>query len=58
MPAIGRITPIANRLLLFYADVRVPHEVLPSRADRLAVTLWYYDAAEVQRANREFAKNS
>lgn len=50
-PAIGRIAPRANRLLLFYADVRVPHEVLASRADRYAVTLWYYDNDEVARVN-------
>ena len=48
--AIGRVAPIGNRLLLFYADVRVPHEVLPAYADRLAITLWYYDSSEVQRA--------
>ena len=41
---------VGNRLLLFYADVRVPHEVLPAYADRLAITLWYYDSSEVQRA--------
>ena len=46
----ARIAPLANRLMLFYADVRVPHEVLPSYADRFAVTVWYYDTAEVQRA--------
>lgn len=48
---VGCIEPIANRLLLFYADARVPHEVLPSHAERLAITLWYYDSDEVQRAN-------
>ena len=48
--AIGRVAPMGNRLLLFYADVRVPHEVLPAYADRLAITLWYYDSSEVQRA--------
>ena len=48
--ASARIAPLANRLVLFYADVRVPHEVLPSHADRFAVTVWYHDADEVQRA--------
>lgn len=51
-PAVGSIAPIGNRLLLFYADARVPHEVLPSRADRYAVTLWYYDVDEVRKASR------
>jgi len=50
--AMGRIAPLGNRLLLFYADARVPHEVLPSKADRYAVTLWFYDVDEVRRANR------
>ena len=49
---MGRIAPLGNRLLLFYADARVPHEVLPSKADRYAVTLWFYDVDEVRRANR------
>ena len=35
---IGRVAPRANRLLLFYADVRCPHEVLPARTDRYAIT--------------------
>jgi len=51
-PAVGRVAPRGNRLLLFYADVRVPHEVLPSHADRYAVTLWYYDDGEVKRETR------
>lgn len=49
-PPIGSIAPIANRLLLFFADARVPHEVQTSHADRLAITLWFYDIEEVQRA--------
>ena len=48
--AIGRIEPLANRLLFFYADSRVPHEVMPSHAERFAITLWYYDADEVKMA--------
>lgn len=48
--ASGRVAPLFNRLVLFYADVRVPHEVLPSYADRFAVTVWYYDTEEARRA--------
>lgn len=47
--AVARVAPRGNRLLLFYADARVPHEVRPSHAERFAVTLWYYDNAEVAR---------
>ena len=31
-------------------DYRVPHEVLPSHAERLAITLWYFDKGEYTRA--------
>ena len=41
---------MGNRLLLCYAAVRGPHEALPAYTDRLAITLWYYDSSEVQRA--------
>jgi len=39
------IAPLQGRLLLFYSDFRVPHEVLPVEADisRFAVTIWYTD---------------
>ena len=49
--SLGRVAPVGNRLLLFYADARVPHEVLPSYADRYAVTLWYYDREELARSS-------
>ena len=39
--ALCDVAPIADRLLLFYADFRVPHEVLPAYVPRLAITLWY-----------------
>ena len=35
------VAPLANRLVLFWSDARVPHEVLPSHADRYAVSVWY-----------------
>ena len=44
------IEPLADRLLLFYADYRVPHEVLPAHVPRLAVTLWYFDRDEHAKA--------
>lgn len=35
-----------GRLVLFFSDYRVPHEVLPSHFDRFAITLWYFDGEE------------
>ena len=48
--AICDIAPLADRLVLFFADFRVPHEVLPTYAVRLAVTLWYFDKEEHAQA--------
>ena len=49
-PAVADVQPLFDRLLLFFADYRVPHEVLAAHADRLAITLWYFDKAEYTRA--------
>lgn len=38
------VTPLCNRLVLFWSDARVPHEVLPTHAMRYAVSVWYHDA--------------
>ena len=32
--------------MLFWSDTRVPHAVLPSYADRFAVTVWFFDTKE------------
>lgn len=37
------VEPLWNRFLLFWSDDRSPHEVLSTRKDRFAATLWYYD---------------
>jgi len=47
---LADVQPLFDRLLLFWADYRVPHEVLPSHAERLAITLWYFDKGEYTRA--------
>lgn len=36
--------PLANRLLLFWAEDDCPHEVLHTWKDRYAATVWYADA--------------
>ena len=49
-PTIETITPLANRLVLFWSDARVPHEVLPAFKARYAVSVWYSDARGVRAA--------
>ena len=40
--AVADIAPLGGRLLLFFSDFRVPHEVLPvRRGERFAATCWY-----------------
>eukprot|EP00966_Prymnesium_polylepis_P061375 1423895-Prymnesium_polylepis.1 len=44
------VAPLHNRLVLFWSDDRVPHEVMPPRErDRYAVSVWYGDAAMMDR---------
>jgi hypothetical protein len=50
------IYPNAGRLAMFFSS-EVPHEVLPTFADRHSLTLWYYDTAERKEAIDE-AKSS
>lgn len=42
-PCAKDVAPLHNRLVLFWSDARVPHEVLPSHALRYAVSVWYHD---------------
>ena len=35
------VAPLLNRCVIFWSDSRVPHEVLPSHADRYALSIWY-----------------
>lgn len=39
------IAPLHGRLVLFWADMRVPHEVLPTHLPRYAVSVWYEDGS-------------
>ena len=34
------VTPLANRLVIFWSDDRMPHSVLPTHAPRFAVSAW------------------
>jgi hypothetical protein len=41
------VSPTGDRLVLFFSDSRVPHEVLPTlSSQRFAVTAWFFDAIE------------
>jgi len=40
------VQPVANRLVLFWSDSRVPHEVLPSNKERYTITIWFFDSEE------------
>lgn len=50
------IFPNAGRLAMFFSS-EVPHEVLPTFAERHSLTLWYYDTTERKEAVDE-AKRS
>ena len=40
----ARVPPTGGRLLMFFSDTRVPHEVLPAHVHRYSVTSWYLNS--------------
>lgn len=47
------VSPAPDRLCIFWSDERVPHAVLPTkRSTRLAITHWFFDVDERERAER------
>ena len=50
---LAEVEPKLGNLLLFWADRRCPHEVTPASRDRYAVTVWYFDGPERQRAQEK-----
>ena len=49
-PRVAKIVPNFDRALVFWSDERNPHEVLPAFRSRYAVTVWYFDRKERQKA--------
>lgn len=49
---VADIAPLGGRLVVFWPDERVPHEVLPAKAsDRYAITIWYLDGKRRKEVN-------
>ena len=53
-----QIAPTSNRLVLFWSDRRCPHEVLPTKILRFAVTLWFIDSKEKARSMDDRSSSS
>ncbi|XP_042239462.1 uncharacterized protein LOC121877703 isoform X2 [Homarus americanus] len=43
---VAEIEPRFDRMLFFWSDRRNPHEVLPAKITRYAITVWYLDQKE------------
>ncbi|XP_045605445.1 uncharacterized protein Hph isoform X2 [Procambarus clarkii] len=43
---VAEIEPLFDRMLFFWSDRRNPHEVLPAKITRYAITVWYLDQKE------------
>jgi len=50
------IEPLWNRLVLFWSTQEVPHEVLASYKDRLAVSVWFICGEESLRSSEPFQR--
>lgn len=48
--SIADIEPKFDRIIFFWSDRRNPHEVQPAHRTRYAITVWYFDAIERERA--------
>ncbi|XP_054155845.1 egl nine homolog 1-like isoform X2 [Oppia nitens] len=55
---VADIEPKFNRVIFFWSDRRNPHEVQPSNSLRFAITVWYFDANERERAIQRYKQES
>ena len=51
------IAPVMGRVVLFWSDSRVPHEVQPCFDERYSVTMWFEDEFELHRAEHALLKS-
>lgn len=47
---VASIEPLFDRLIFFWSDRRNPHEVMKAFKTRYAITVWYYDSEQRERA--------
>ena len=40
--SVATLAPLLDRLVIFWSDKRVPHEVLPAHRERLAISVWFH----------------
>ncbi len=52
------VEPVFNRAVFFWSDRRNPHEVMPSIRMRFAITVWFFDAYERDRAIQRYQQQS
>lgn len=45
---VASVAPLFNRLVMFWSDVRCPHEVSPCAQPRFALSVWFLDKKEKQ----------
>lgn len=50
LDSVANIAPLFDRIIFFWSDRRNPHEVQPAFAVRFAITVWYFDEDERERA--------
>ena len=49
------VAPVSGRLVVFFSETRVPHEVVPAQQTRYAVTLWYFAEDPLAKARQASA---
>lgn len=54
---VASIEPVFDRLLFFWSDRRNPHEVMKAFKTRYAITVWYYDADQREKAIKGYKGN-